>query len=663
MASKYQGPQKPGYSFNDKGGSQKVNKPNPITEKQSVNPDPFNRPGSYNVPTPKVSTPKKSSGGGGSSKQNPVTGEAEYVLPSGQVVAANDSTRSGIIAGKSDKEIIASSISSGRPSTSRIRDGYGSNPAPPIISQRVYTRQDIDFPATFTGNLPSQGKITAQSYVDYKLNEGVGYVSDKISYLVPEGKTKDFLFTRDKSFSPTELVKFGVFAPGMTTTTELTSNLIKTGQIIPEGKTSLVANVKPIGDNKATFEIFSKTRILGKDYTGVAKGGLKQVTDKGAIGQGYGYTFSSGVKGGKDVIATKFIGASKDIGRANLFVNKELAATIDIGQASSSRTVSKQFANYNIRKGLQFPTSKPIDIIKNYKLDKSLKTTDMFSAVKPLNEEGTQLGLIGETGQLKFMNSPNVRGKIFFQKAGESSTSGINEIVFSPSSSNQLQLRGVVSNQIASNVNSLIQSSTTLAKITISKPFNFASISRSAVAGVAAFRPRQSAYAGTGQYELTTYNQIFSSRKKPFEDNKIGLGTTTIQQSGQYEINANKNILGLGNPQKLTPGQGSGSGQGNSLINVPIITPIQTSPQVPTNPSPFAFSTPIFPTTTRIPFAPISLPSFPEYTPGLRIQGSQKKQRIPSIVSAELGIFDFSASSLDITGITSRSIIKRRKKR
>lgn len=53
------------------------------------------------------------SSGGGMSRINPITKQAEYVLPSGMVVPVNEQTTSAIVSGKSDAQIVLISKSSG----------------------------------------------------------------------------------------------------------------------------------------------------------------------------------------------------------------------------------------------------------------------------------------------------------------------------------------------------------------------------------------------------------------------------------------------------------------------------------------------------------------------------------------------------------------------
>lgn len=82
-------------------------------------------------------------GGGGTSRINPITGEGEYVLPSGIVVPATDETRGAITSGKSDFGVLTS-VSTLQPSTPLPTSSQSSYTPykTPIATDRPYTPAD-----------------------------------------------------------------------------------------------------------------------------------------------------------------------------------------------------------------------------------------------------------------------------------------------------------------------------------------------------------------------------------------------------------------------------------------------------------------------------------------------------------------------------------------
>ena len=137
---------KAGYSGTTigKGGGMSVDssKANPFSKKSSSGSS--SRSGSR----------KGGSSSGGQSRINPITQQAEYVLPSGQSVPVNDQTTKAITSGKSDAKVIVASALSNRSRLSQGGANYSSQ-----VSQQKQPQQSQKVVSAWKGGATSQERI------------------------------------------------------------------------------------------------------------------------------------------------------------------------------------------------------------------------------------------------------------------------------------------------------------------------------------------------------------------------------------------------------------------------------------------------------------------------------------------------------------------------
>lgn len=393
-----------------------------------------------------------------------------------------------------------------------------------------------------------QGQVNLQTYAESKFYRATDFLSQKILKVIPEGNFKTFISEKKyPSVQVTTLAKFGAFSPFMATGTETTLGLIKSGSLIPESKTLFYGSVKNVGDNRANFDILSKTAIGSKNYIGIAKGDLIKTSETNTIAGGYGYSISKGAKRGYDVVLSPFLSFGKNVGKAQqtlLSTPNFVALSETPFESFASRTFSNQYMGINFGKQLEIPSSLPSTFLKRIKVNPALQTTDIFGMTKPLNEQGNLFAYVGQTGTLRGLSRGNtdVFGRIFIkQSKSDVSSFVVNKAGRGLSQKAVTPLSNVISN--------LVESAKTSFRNTAGKTAGLGVASRTSILPLAsAFpTPTQSAYYGTGQYETTTgttsalSNRFFMETAQRQRQNALpsfnqGLITETAQQ--------NKNIFG-----------------------------------------------------------------------------------------------------------------------
>ncbi len=581
------------------------------------------------LPTPQerviyYQRPPRSSGGGrtggGAGARNPTSTPTDKV---GQPISQAPKT----------EEIIKAEINK---STTPLR---------PTFSQ-------IDWRTTFGGGIPEQSKITAQTYLNYKLGQGLNLISDKISNVLPKNTLgQKWFFEKKYNFDTTALVKFGAFQPAFASAQTSLLRSIKSGDIIPESKTTFIANVAET-EGITTSNVIAKTKLMGKESSAISKSIYKQLGENKAIGFSKSYTFTPTQKG----LVIKRIGTvggqiqSKDVnlllGNKNILV----ANPLDDVTSISTKTFSKENSAMFVKKA-------NLDLIKSpLKVSKDIKLEYGFGMFRPINAEKSLFAYRGTT-------TPRIYGSGTGADIGEFNVKGYiikldkqSFDTFMPKSQGSLTKldRQVITNAIVSTKQ--IGKASILSSLP--KTSGIFKVASSAIT----INPAQSLYYGTGQYEktqdLTLSKQLFEEKDKLFLNYNVGnIGLQSgaqlkMQRSQSFDRSFTIPVFKQPIIQKITP--------------IDIFTPKTTqriaqkqdffTPSIRTNkfdfkPNDFTFGLPTLDIDLSGSLSP-------------RKTGKQRKKRVPSLYAAIAGITAPKASALEITGITLRPILtnKRRKR-
>ncbi len=214
-----------------------------------------------------------------------------------------------------------------------LKKELGREPSPQrkeVVQQKVDIEEgrrkisfdDIAFKESFVGDKIPEGKISPAGFIDIKVERGAVKLSDIILEKVPEGRIKTFLERPSPvQLIPSELLKFGFFAPAFATTVEtlggISSQVAKTAST----ETRFVADVKPLGKGKFDVDVLAKTTIEDFDKTliTISRQRVQQTGGRTIIGTGKGLRIGTtpGAKPPKtEFFEFDIVGGAKTIGRA-----------------------------------------------------------------------------------------------------------------------------------------------------------------------------------------------------------------------------------------------------------------------------------------------------------------------------------------------------------
>lgn len=305
--------------------------------------------------------------------------------------------------------------------------------------------KDIAFGESFRGDPIPEGKISPAGLFDLKLRRGAEKASDIVLEKFPEGRIKSFLQAPSPvQITPSEFVKFGLFAPALATTTEFAGSISQQLAKSPILETKFVSQVTPKGKGRFDIGVVSKTTAedFEKSFFTISK---QQAFQSGeqvmlSVGKGARVSRPSGIGGVSktEIIDFEIIGGSKSLGQAKgirnineLFARETEAGTGTFAKSfaqDTSKTIQRSGLNVGVPEleSLTLPTTRVSQVgvkgSRGFRLERvGASETEIFGAIKPLPETDflvfagqterpiTQISSRGISKRLDFIN---VRGII-----------------------------------------------------------------------------------------------------------------------------------------------------------------------------------------------------------------------------------------------------------